>query len=71
MMPLEHGTVHAYKHHRCRCAACKKAASEYHRKYSRRTVAGPVMTGRPDMPLRDGMERRRRDMFGLDYVWEV
>jgi hypothetical protein len=40
MKPMNHGTVHAYRHHRCRCDQCTHANREYKRQWRERKRGG-------------------------------
>lgn len=40
--PVKHGTLYAYKHHRCRCEACREANRVEDMAYRRRRGVSPV-----------------------------
>lgn len=58
--PLEHGTVHGYSVHRCRCDDCRAANTAYHRDLAARKRAGlPVQDrGRKSADEGHGTVRR-------------
>lgn len=52
MRTLEHGTVHGYMHHKCRCAVCRRAMAAY--QHDR--VTRGIRYGRHPRAQRDRLE---------------
>jgi hypothetical protein len=58
---MTHGTRASYNNHRCRCAACRQANSQYQKKY----MAQPQWRGYMQQVSRDSYHRRKLKPLGI------